>query len=387
MPWLQHDERLLEHALTLARNAAAFASPNPTVGCVLAMATGEILSEGAHFYDERDHAEVAALKSAAALGRSVHGATAYVTLEPCTTHGRTGPCAEALIAAGIGRCVIATADPNPLVHLRGVGRLRNAGITVDFPPPGSPLVAQARRLNDAFAFSITDGRPFITLKAALSVDGMLAPPPQNRSGTTPHWLTGEAARLDVQRLRHESDCILTGIGTLLADNPTLTDRTGFPRRRPLLRVVLDSHLRTPLNSELAQTADGDVLLVCHNNAPNNGSKLEALGCEILRLPGEAHKLDLHLLLAELHRRGINSVLAESGSGLNVSLLRADLVDRLVFYYADTELGTGAIPFAAHGPSPFMLQEKLTGMTRTAFPHGSSEDIRITGYLHDPWTGL
>jgi diaminohydroxyphosphoribosylaminopyrimidine deaminase/5-amino-6-(5-phosphoribosylamino)uracil reductase len=384
MPWLQHDEPLLEHALTLARKAAAFASPNPTVGCVIATASGEILGEGAHFYDQRDHAEIVALHAAEANGRSAQGATAYVTLEPCTTHGRTGPCTDALIHAGIARCVIATADPNPLVHLRGVSRLRQAGIETEFPPEGSALITEARRLNDAFAFSITDGRPFVTLKAALSVDGMLAPPPQNRSSTAPHWLTGEAARLDVQRLRHESDCILTGIGTLLADNPTLTDRTGFPRRRPLLRVVLDSHLRTPLNSELAQTANDDVLLVCHNNAPNNGAKLEALGCEILRLPGDAHKLNLHLLFAELHRRGITSVLAESGSGLNVSLLRGDFVDRLVFYYADTELGTGAIPFASHGPSPFLLQEKITGMTRTAFPHGVSEDIRITGYLHDPW---
>lgn len=388
MPWLLHDDSLLERALTLARNAAALASPNPTVGCVLATASGELLGEGAHLYDSLDHAEIAALKQAAAHGHAVRGATAYVTLEPCTVHGRTGPCADALIAAGIARCVVATADPNPLVRGGGIDRLRAAGIAVDLPPAGSPLAAAARQLNDAFAFSITHGRPFVTLKAALSVDGMLAPPPQGRGGeASPHWLTGEAARADVQALRHSSDCILTGIGTLLADNPTLTDRTGLPRRRPLLRIVLDSHLRTPLNSELVQTANDDVLLVCHKNAPNNGSKLEALGCEILRLPGEAHRLDLQQLLADLHRRKLTSVLAESGSGLNVSLLRADLVDRLVFYYADTELGAGAIPFAAHGPSPFMLQEKLLGATRTSFPHGASEDIRISGYLHDPWQSL
>jgi len=378
MPFLPEDERHLRHALELATAAVGLASPNPTVGCVLVSASGEIVGEGAHYYDALDHAEIVALKQAGDRDRN---ATAYVTLEPCTTHGRTGPCAEALIAARIRRCVIATADPNPAVHGKGIARLREAGIAVEVAD--GPLAQQARELNDAFACSITRGRPFVTLKAALSTDGKLAP--TLRTSTTPHWLTGEAARADVQTLRHSADAILTGIGTLLADNPALTDRTGLPRRRKLLRVILDSHLRTPVSSQLVQHADDDVLLLCSEHASQAKSlALEDYGVEILRLPGAQHPLSLNAVLAELDRRKILHVLAESGSALNASLLRANLVDKLVLYYAETELGSTAVPFANNGPSPFMLQEKLLRPTRTTFPHDNSEDIRITGYLNDPW---
>ena len=234
MQLLPGDERFLQRALELAREAAAFASPNPTVGCVL-VRHGEIIGEGAHFYNERDHAEVAALKQAASQGFSPAGATAYVTLEPCAHQGRTGPCAVALLAAGITRCFIATVDPNPLVSGGGLLILRDGGVSIDVADPASAIANSARRLNDAFAFSIQHGRPFVTLKAAVSLDGYLAPPSTSRVERKPHWLTGEAARADVQQLRHNSDAILTGIGTILADDPSLTDRTGRPRRRPLLR--------------------------------------------------------------------------------------------------------------------------------------------------------
>ena len=387
-PFSSHDELHLTRALTLALQAAAFASPNPTVGCILTH-SDTILGEGAHYYDARDHAEIAALKQAAALGHNVRRATAYVTLEPCAHHGRTGPCSEALIAAGIARCIVATVDPNPLVSGQGLAKLRAANIEVVLLDPTHPLAQQARRLNDAFAFSIQHHRPFITLKAALSVDGKLAPPPSTRTTTAPHWVTGTAARADAQLLRHASDAILTGIGTVLADNPSLTDRTTLPRRRPLLRIVLDSALRTPLNSALVTTAANDLLIFCASQAPTEReSTLRARNVDVLRLPTQSNHLDLQAALAALAERNILSVLIEAGSALNDSLLRANLVDKLVLYYAESELGLDALPFATGFDSPYALQQHLTQVTRTSFPSDlapNAEDVRITGYLHDPWT--
>ena len=228
------DQQRMQRALLLAEASAGLASPNPQVGCVLAL-NGEMIGEGAHHYDARDHAEIVALKQAAGAGRSAKGATAYVTLEPCSHQGRTGPCADALIAAGIARCYVATMDPNPAVAGRGIAKLLAAGIEVQV----GLEQARARRLNEAFALSIQHGRPFVHLKSALSVDGRLAP--LERTPGTPHWLTGLESREEVHLLRHGSDAMLTGIGTALADDPLLTDRSGLARRRkPLLRVVLDS---------------------------------------------------------------------------------------------------------------------------------------------------
>jgi diaminohydroxyphosphoribosylaminopyrimidine deaminase / 5-amino-6-(5-phosphoribosylamino)uracil reductase len=388
MPPTQQDDRYLQRALDLARRAVGLASPNPTVGCVLSR--GDLLiGEGAHLYDERDHAEIAALKQAAALDHKVQGATAYVTLEPCAHHGRTGPCADALIAAGIARCVVATVDPNPLVSGQGLAKLRAANIEVVLLDPTHPIARQARHLNDAFANFIQHHRPFITLKAALSVDGKLAPPRSTRTSTTPHWVTGTPARADAQLFRHASDAILTGIGTVLADNPSLTDRTGLPRRRPLLRIVLDSALRTPLNSALVTTAANDLLIFCASQAPTEReSALRARNVDVLRLPTQSNHLDLQAALAALAERNILSVLIEAGSALNGSLLRANLVDKLVLYYAESELGLDALPFATGFDSPYALQQRLTQVTRTTFPSDlavNAEDVRITGYLHNPWT--
>jgi diaminohydroxyphosphoribosylaminopyrimidine deaminase/5-amino-6-(5-phosphoribosylamino)uracil reductase len=379
------DNQHLARALELASEASAFASPNPTVGCVLTSPTGKILGEGAHFYDRRDHAEIAALKTAAAQGHSARGATAYVTLEPCTVHGRTGPCAEALIAAEIARCVIATADPNPEVHGNGISRLRAAGVDISLLDPALPLALEARQLNDAFALAITYSRPFVTLKAALSVDGKLAPSPTARATSTPRWLSGEAARADVQQLRHSHDVILTGIGTVIADNPSLTDRTGLSRRRPLLRTVLDTHLRVPLDSNLVQSAAGDLLILCGPNASfQSEAALVRSGVEVQRLPNPG---DLQQVLSALRSRQIISILLEAGTLLNGAFLAANLVDRVIFYYAESELGSDALPFAANGVSPFALQGQLSSLSRVTFPHGASEDVRLSGYLHDPWTGL
>ncbi len=363
------------------------------MGCVLLRPEiNVVLGEGAHFYDNLDHAEIAALKQARAAGHDLHGATACVTLEPCVHQGRTGPCSDALIAAGITRCVVATLDPNPLVSGKGIDRMRSAGIEVVLLPAASEFSQRARRLNDAFAFAIQHERPFVTLKAALSVDGKLAPAPSQRTATAPHWLTGTAARADVQRLRHASDAVLTGIGTVLADDPELTDRTALPRRRPLLRVVLDARLRIPLDSKLVRSAAEehrhDLLIFCADDASaERESQLTSLGVEVHRLPLREGRLDLRIALDHLQQHHIRSVLAEGGSELNGSLLRDQLADRVVLYFAEQELGAAALPFA-EGTSPYLLQQQLTSVERASFPHApEGEDVRVSGYLHDPWSGI
>jgi diaminohydroxyphosphoribosylaminopyrimidine deaminase/5-amino-6-(5-phosphoribosylamino)uracil reductase len=388
MSLTETDETMLVRALGLARGATGFAAPNPTVGCVLCDEAGAVLGEGAHVYAERDHAEIVALKQAAALGRNVRGATAYVTLEPCSHHGRTGPCADALVAAGIARCVVATVDPNPLVRGAGLKKLRDAGVAVELAD--GAIAWAARRLNDAFACFIQTGRPFVTLKAALSVDGRLAPPSAARSEAAPHWLTGQAARTDAQALRYAREAILTGIGTVLADDPLLTYRDGRPRR-PLLRVVLDSRLRTPLGSKLVRSAAGDLLIVCAGDAPAaREAALRAAGAEVLRVAAVEGRPDLPAVLGALAERGRTSVLLEGGSEVNGAFLGAGLVDKVVLYYAERELGPDAVPFAAGFASPYALQQRLTQVTRVSFASDlvpGAEDVRVSGYLHDPWAGL
>ena len=362
-----------------------------------------MIGEGAHRYDRRDHAEIAALKDAAAQGHDVRGATAFVTLEPCSHHGRTGPCAKALVEAGIARCVVATADPNPLVRGEGLATLRAAGIETVVADAASTVGVRARQMNDAFAFSIQHGRPFVTLKAAISADGRLAPPPFLRSAVAPHWLTGPAARADVQSLRHSADALLSGVGTVLADDPELNDRTGLPRRRPLLRVVTDRQLRTPTNSKLVRGAQNDLLLLAGEDAPGEfgefgrlvaerEKRLRRAGVEVVRIASSGGRLDLAAALAVLAKRDIRSVLVEAGSALNGSMLRADLVDRVVLYWGPETLGKEALPFAEDGLSPEEVVASLQAVTRRAFPHGTDphgtgEDVRVSGYWHDPWAGV
>jgi diaminohydroxyphosphoribosylaminopyrimidine deaminase / 5-amino-6-(5-phosphoribosylamino)uracil reductase len=370
------DERFMQRALDLAVQTIALASPNPCVGCVL-VRDGAILAEGAHLYDNRDHAEIVALNQAAHRGIDVRGATAYVTLEPCSHHGRTPPCADALAAAGIARCVIATSDPNPLVSGQGIAKLKAAGVEITL----GVLQPEARRLNEAFAHFIQTRSPFVTLKAALSVDGMLAPPLADRPQNQPHWLTGPAARNQVQLLRHASDAILTGIGTVLADDPALTDRTGQPRRRPLLRIVLDTHLRIPLDSQLVRSANHDLLICAGPSAPpDKAATLQNLGAEVHHLPEQNGRLSLPSLLAILAERNILSLLLECGSHLNGSFLNQNLVDKAILIYADTELGPNSVPFAEGIPSPFLFEERLSNVTRTTL----GPDAFVTGYLRDAW---
>jgi diaminohydroxyphosphoribosylaminopyrimidine deaminase/5-amino-6-(5-phosphoribosylamino)uracil reductase len=394
-----HDEVFMQRALNLAAETIGLASPNPQVGCVLTQTppddgTPKIVGEGAHLYDNRDHAEIVALKQAAHRGISTKGATAYVTLEPCSHHGRTAPCANALIDAGIARCVIATQDPNPLVSGQGIQKLRAANIEVAL----GILEQPARDLNDAFAHFIQHRTPFVTLKAALSVDGKLAPPPAERAPNQPFWLTGPAARHQVQLLRHASDAVLTGIGTVLADDPQLTDRSGMqnparsslPRRRPLLRVILDTHLRIPLTSQLVHSAasahstsasPSDLLILCGSLAPPaKAAALRSLGIEIQQIPAHAGRLSLPAVLSTIAERNILSLLLECGSHLNGAFLREKLVDKAVLIYAETELGDQALPFAQGIASPYLFEQSLHRITRTTY----GPDACITGYLHNPW---
>lgn len=384
----------MQRALALARAGEGLASPNPQVGCVLVRpeetrdTAGTILGEGTHRYEQRDHAEIVALSDAAAHGHSVRGATAFVTLEPCSHHGRTGPCVDALLAAGIARCVVATADPNPLVSGRGLERLRAAGVEVVL----NVLEREAQVLNDAFAYFIQHRRPFVTLKAALSIDGHLAPPPETRSGAQPFWLTGPEARAQVHRLRHQADAILTGIGTVVADDPALTDRSGLPRRRRLLRVVLDPQLRTPTGSQLVnsatahpETEPSDLLLLCSASAPPARQRALEVAAEdrieIVRLTSSpSGRLSLPAVLELLAKRACPSVLLEAGSALNSSFLHEDLVDRAVLFFSQTELGHGSVPFAAGGPSPYLLQQRLARMSTNEL----GGDVMVEGLLHNPW---
>lgn len=375
----ESDRGWMERALELARSTTGLASPNPMVGCVL-VRDGVVVGEGSHRYELFDHAEVAALKDAAARGHDAAGATAYVTLEPCSHHGRTGPCADALIAARVGRVVAATLDPNPRVSGRGVKRMRAAGVAVDL----GVCEAEARQLNGGFGSWIRTGRPMVTLKAALSADGMLAPPDEARVPGETFWITGAEARAEVQRMRHAADAVLTGIGTVLADDPLLTDRSGGARRRRLLRVVLDSGARTPVRSKLVESAERDVLLFCGVHAPVDRTEaLVAAGVEVVRTAGSGGSPDLTAVLEELGRRQILSVLLECGSRLNGAFVRAGLVDRVVLFYGGMTLGPEAVPFAGGVISPHSMEKALQAVHCKRF----GSDSAVSGYLRDPWTGV
>lgn len=320
-------QQYLQQALDLARQGAGRVSPNPAVGCVIVQG-GEVAGTGFHVYAQVNHAEVAALEQAGARAR---GATAYVTLEPCSHTGRTGPCCEALIGAGIARVVAIQEDPNPQVAGRGFARLREAGIEVEID---STLAAEAERLNLAFFFAMRTGRPLVTLKSALTLDGKIAAPEDN-SG----WITSEQARAHVQQVRHLSDAILTGIGTALADDPMLNDRSGLERSRPLLRIVVDSQLRLPVTSKLVQSAARDLLVVCSSVArPDCRAELEAHGVEVVALDGEAGRPDLRRIIPLLAERQYRSLMIEAGSKINGAAFDAGIVDRVFFYYAPKILG-------------------------------------------------
>ncbi|HEV2646453.1 MAG TPA: bifunctional diaminohydroxyphosphoribosylaminopyrimidine deaminase/5-amino-6-(5-phosphoribosylamino)uracil reductase RibD [Acidobacteriaceae bacterium] len=374
---MEQDELWMRRALELARGAVGLASPNPLVGCVL-VRDGAVIGEGAHRYDALDHAEIVALKQAGE--GQARGATAYVTLEPCSHHGRTGPCADALIAAGVRRVVVATEDPNPLVRGAGIARLRSAGVEVNV----GLLERAGREVNDGFAKFIRTRRPLVTLKAAVSADGMLAPAAGARVAGETFWITGAEARTEVQRMRHEADAVLTGIGTVLADDPLLTDRSGRVRRRRLLRVVLDSELRIPLDSQLVRTAAEDLLVVCGEAAASGRSAaLQAAGVQIGRTGGREGRLDLPAVMEMLGERKILRVLLECGSKLNGAFLEEELVDEVVLFRSLTAVGSDGVPFAGNGQTVGEVERSLKAVSQTAF----GQDLRVSGSLRDAWSGV
>lgn len=361
----------MELALELARQGIGLASPNPTVGCVI-VRDNRIVGRGFHQYAQRDHAEVVALAEA---GNAAHGATAYVTLEPCSHYGRTGPCARALIEAGVARVVAATPDPNPLVEGQGLAMLREAGIEV-LVGPGA---AEARELNDAFAHSIRHHAPLVSLKIAATLDGAIAPSPEAHREGTSFPITGPASRARVQELRHAHDALLTGIGTVLADNPLLTDRSQRPRRRRLLRIVLDSQLRLPLDSRILSGVEDDLLIVTRSEDTAGQRALAGRGARVLKIDAQAEGgLSLRALLEYLGKQEILSVMIEAGSRLNRSALAADIVDKLYLFQSPRFLGPGSVPMLAGKPA-----DSLPRLLRYSTER-IEDDSLIAGYLRDPW---
>ena len=361
----RYDIPFMQRALDLARKGSGLASPNPMVGCVI-VRDGELVGEGFHQYDRRDHAETAALKVA---GDRARGATLYVNLEPCCHTGRTGPCVQAIVAAGIRRVNAAMPDPNPAVAGKGFDVLRSSGIEVD----NGTLQDEAQRLNEAFAFWIRARRPFVTLKSALTLDGQLALPASGKKKSST-WFTSEESRAEVHRMRHSSDALLTGIGTLLADDPALTDRSGLPRRRPLLRVLLDSRLRLSPRSRVVQAAARDLLVfTCVKGNSQRRKQLERAGVEVVSLPGRPGRVPLQPVLEELGKRDILSVLLEAGPSLNGAALAAGVVHKVSLFLAPKLAGGSAVPFAS---APGLAIPQLTGIRMRHF----GPDLALEGYL-------
>jgi diaminohydroxyphosphoribosylaminopyrimidine deaminase/5-amino-6-(5-phosphoribosylamino)uracil reductase len=381
------DEMFLHRALDLARQGIGLASPNPYVGAVIVDAQGSIAGTGVYTYNDVKHAEVRALDGA---GAKAHGATLYINLEPHAHQGRTPPCTDALIAAGVRRVVASMPDPNPKVSGRGFEKLRAAGVEVVI----GRLEAEARRLNESFTRYIRHHVPLVTLKSAMTLDGKIAPRPLaglDRAAGIPAggWITGEAARAHVHQQRHRSDAILVGVGTILADDPLLTDRSGNPRRRPLLRVILDSHLRLPLQSRLVKSvANGnafndDVLVFCSAGEDNKKTELETRGVRVEQLPPATDgRPDIHTILRRLGELEITSVMIEGGSTVNAIALASGIVDKVLLYYAPNIMGdAGSAPFASgadFGPMNALPQVKHLHL------HRFGEDFAVEGYLRDPY---
>lgn len=328
----------LREALELARQGRAQTSPNPLVGAVL-VRDGEVVGRGFHTYATVKHAEILALEQA---GDRARGATLYINLEPCSHHGRTGPCAEAIAAAGVAQVVAAMEDPNPLVSGRGFRLLRGAGVAVHI---AGEFTAEAEKLNEPFAHFMRTGRPLVTLKSALTLDGKIAAPDDNRG-----WITSEVARSHVQQIRHDSDAILTGIGTLLADDCLLSDRTGQPRSRPLLRLVLDSQLHIPLHCKMLESCREDVVVVTTSAAPAERRRaVEARGARVLTFDGPVGRTDLRSVVQWLAGEKYLSLMIEAGSRVNWAALEQEIVDKVFFYYGAKILGgIQALPMAG-GP--------------------------------------
>jgi diaminohydroxyphosphoribosylaminopyrimidine deaminase/5-amino-6-(5-phosphoribosylamino)uracil reductase len=332
-----NDGALMHEALELAGQAVGLCEPNPRVGCVIASADGRVIGRGHTQEAGSAHAEVMALRTAELSGEAVRGGTAYVSLEPCSHHGRTPPCCDALIAAGLARVVVAVADPNPIVAGEGIARLRAAGIAVDLG-----LAADAaREINIGFFSRMVRGRPWLRMKAAISLDGRTA----LESGVS-QWITGEAARADGHAWRKRAGAVLTGVGTVVDDDPRLDVRLVATARQPL-RVVVDSRLDMPPTARILD-APGAVLVYAAAPAADRVAALQSRGAEIALVPGALGKVDLPAMLQDLARRGINELHVEAGSKLNGSFVREGLIDEWLVYVAPKLIGSGRA-LAAFGP--------------------------------------
>lgn len=376
------DNQFISQALELARQGIGLASPNPYVGAVIVDAEGRVVGTGTHTYDGVKHAEILALEQA---GERARGGTLFVNLEPCSHVGRTGPCADAMIKAGVRQVVASMPDPNPVVAGRGFEKLRAAGVQVDV----GLMQEQARRLNEAFARYIRSQRPLVTLKSAMTLDGKIAPAtasPQETKGNEFRgtWITGELARAHAQQLRHEHDAILVGIGTILADDPVLTDRSGLPRRRPLLRVILDSNLRLPVESRIVRSVAQNHDLIAFCSKPDAKKEITLRNCGVeVEVVGETRpgRVDISAVLRRLAELEITSLLIEGGSTVNAGLISSGFVDKVMLYYAPTILGNAAVPFLSE--TGFSSQLPRLSSVQT---HTFGDDLAIEGYLRDPYKG-
>jgi diaminohydroxyphosphoribosylaminopyrimidine deaminase/5-amino-6-(5-phosphoribosylamino)uracil reductase len=358
----------MDRALELARRGVALAGPNPMVGAVL-VKNGRVVGEGFHTYQKIKHAEIIALESA---GNKSRGATLYINLEPCSHHGRTPPCVKSLINAGVRRVIAAMRDPNPKVAGRGFKQLCAAGIKVEI----GLRQREAQELNEGFARWITARLPLVTLKSAITLDGAIAWPKRTQT-KSPRWITSAESRSEVQKMRHESDAILTGIGTVLADDPLLTDRTKLPRRHPLLRVILDTRLRLSLRSRLVRSAKNDVFVFTAANL--NTAKAIALhkaGVELFRVKRASDGLDIRAILRELGRREIQNVMIEAGTKVNSAALLARVVDKLVIFGTDKIAGPGGKPWAEK-----RVADKVKNLYALRIQH-IGPDYCYAGYLRD-----
>ncbi|HTE90227.1 MAG TPA: bifunctional diaminohydroxyphosphoribosylaminopyrimidine deaminase/5-amino-6-(5-phosphoribosylamino)uracil reductase RibD [Terriglobales bacterium] len=379
------DELFVRRALELAREGIGLTSPNPCVGAVIVDGNGKIVGTGVHKYETVKHAEVLALEQA---GQKARGATLYINFEPCSHQGRTGPCVDALIAAGIGRVVASMSDPNPKVSGRGFAKLESAGIEVDT----GILQEEAKILNEAFAKYIRTATPLVTMKAAMTLDGKIAPPPAKSprptaigtQGPTGGWITSEPARAHVQQLRHQHDAIMVGVGTVIADDPLLTDRSGRPRRRPLLRVILDSRLRLPLESQVVKTAKDDVLVLCSFAEEKKKKQLQKRGIRVEQIATATPdgRPEMTAISRSLGKMEITSLLIEGGALVNWAALASGIVDKVFLYYSPKILaGTGSVPFAAGAGFGRMSD---AAYVRSIKLHRFGEDFAVEGYLRDPY---
>jgi diaminohydroxyphosphoribosylaminopyrimidine deaminase/5-amino-6-(5-phosphoribosylamino)uracil reductase len=387
------DELFLRQALELAARGVGLASPNPLVGALVIDERGRIVGSGTHLYAGLKHAEILAMEQAGPLAR---GNTLYLNLEPCSHTGRTGPCADAIVAAGVARVVCCMEDPNPLVAGKGFEKLRAAGIEVTV----GVLESEARRLNESFAQFIRTGQPFVTLKAAMSLDGKIAGPPAPDAAisgpASSSYITGESARRCVHQMRHGSDAILVGVGTVIADDPLLTDRSGLPRRRPLMRVILDSRLRLPLTSRVVETANDDVVVFCSFAEENKRRALESHGVLVCQVDIEKIGLasdpaphegrpDLYRVFARLGAEKITSLLVEGGAAVNWACLRSRLVDKLVLFYTPRIFGpVGAVPWL-EGQNALPTGTGLTAANLKI--ERFDEDFAVEAYLRNPYQPL